>query len=451
MTARKKNLVPLFGVAFIVAILSTGVFYGLFVGKLNSASTPTAGIGKVWVAAKALDRGSVMKPEDLQEINWPQPPLPAGAVTKLDDLAGKTLVEPIAAHELISYSHIASPKGGPLESGGIGIPQGQRAVSLQVQDSSGVVALLKPGHRIDIQVVGVSPGAGVQEPQIRTMLENVQVLTVGRDTLRGSSQIITVLASPREVTLLGLADSTAKVRIALRNPIDQQQENPGSISLSGLFRATAPNAILPPRNLLKAAPVSNAVPRQPAPSQRQVQLLVRVTGAKWEQLSPHILDPGNSNPGETLQVASFRPNESLDTALAGLETVASSRLTSAKGRETGLRWTQWERLTSEPSDPGCGLDIQFSPRIEPDGRVRVRVQPEVTWQKANGRGSRRLNTEVDVADGQSFLVRGFAAASDLPLLWEKLFAHASRETAARELIVVVTPRVMAPAYGPASD
>ena len=34
----KKNLVPLLGIAFVVAIISTGIFYGLFVGKLKSAT-----------------------------------------------------------------------------------------------------------------------------------------------------------------------------------------------------------------------------------------------------------------------------------------------------------------------------------------------------------------------------------------------------------------------------
>ena len=33
---KKNNLVKLLGIAFVVAIISTGVFYGLFVSKLSS-------------------------------------------------------------------------------------------------------------------------------------------------------------------------------------------------------------------------------------------------------------------------------------------------------------------------------------------------------------------------------------------------------------------------------
>ena len=58
----KKNLVPLLGIAFVVAIISTGIFYGLFVGKLKSASVPSQSIV---VAARNLDRGTALQAADV--------------------------------------------------------------------------------------------------------------------------------------------------------------------------------------------------------------------------------------------------------------------------------------------------------------------------------------------------------------------------------------------------
>ncbi|MBI4910806.1 MAG: Flp pilus assembly protein CpaB [Acidobacteria bacterium] len=435
--ARKKNLVPLFGVAFVVAIISTGVFYGLFVGKLNSASPSAASGGRVWVAEHAMAAGTVLKTENLKEINWPVSPLPAGVVAKLEEATAKTLVEPMAANQVLFHSHIAAAHGGSTESGGMGIPQGKRAVSLQVQDSAGVVAMLKPGHRVDVQVVGTSPGAQIQEPVIRTFLENMTVLTVPKDTgSRGGSQIVTVLASPREATLLGLADSTAKIRIALRNPIDQKQENPGTVGLSALFRGAGPVS-MPSMNSKQTPSAVHSGTPTPAqtlaarPVQNQIELLVRVAGAEWEQIAPR-LAPGSQ--ADSLQVVALAKGEPFGS---GVETISISRLATAKGREAGLRWTLSEKTGPDAS---CGLDIQFSPHIEPEGRVRVRVQPEVTFPGANGVNRRRLNTEVDVADGQSFLVRGFAAAADLNVLWERLFSRPAAST--REIIVVVTPQIV---------
>ena len=40
---KKNNLLKLLGIAFVVAIVSTGIFYGLFVNKLSSST----GSGKI--------------------------------------------------------------------------------------------------------------------------------------------------------------------------------------------------------------------------------------------------------------------------------------------------------------------------------------------------------------------------------------------------------------------
>ncbi|MCC6389303.1 MAG: SAF domain-containing protein, partial [Bryobacterales bacterium] len=88
MSTKKKSLVPLFGVAFIVAIVSTGIFYGLFVGKLNSASVATAVSGTILAASKAVPAGSVLKQEDLNSVPWTSAAPPAGLVTKLEDAVG---------------------------------------------------------------------------------------------------------------------------------------------------------------------------------------------------------------------------------------------------------------------------------------------------------------------------------------------------------------------------
>ena len=44
---KKNNMLKLLGIAFVVAILSTGIFYGLFVNKLSSST----GSGKTLVVA----------------------------------------------------------------------------------------------------------------------------------------------------------------------------------------------------------------------------------------------------------------------------------------------------------------------------------------------------------------------------------------------------------------
>ena len=76
---KKNNLLKLLGIALIVAIVSMGIFYGLFVGKLTSSQ----GSGKTLVvAAHALKVGTQLQSTDLKTIPWPVRPIAAGLLRR---------------------------------------------------------------------------------------------------------------------------------------------------------------------------------------------------------------------------------------------------------------------------------------------------------------------------------------------------------------------------------
>jgi Flp pilus assembly protein CpaB len=164
----KKNLISLFGVAFVVALMATGVFYGLVAGKFASS----------------------------QQVVPPQNP----AATP----------EP---------SHV-----------GASIPNGMRAVSIHVSDSTGIMQVLKPGSRVDVQVVA----ARGPEPELRTMVQNVEVWTIPNPD--GGRPVVNLLVKPLEADLLALADSTARVRLTLRNPRDEQEQSSPAVRLGSSMR-----------------------------------------------------------------------------------------------------------------------------------------------------------------------------------------------------------------------
>src|SRR3954469_16583621 len=82
----KRNFIPLLAVAFVVAIASTGIFYGLFVGKLKSAPAQT-----VVVAAKPLKPGVVISKSDLTTMGWASPQVPKGMYDTSDRVVGQTV------------------------------------------------------------------------------------------------------------------------------------------------------------------------------------------------------------------------------------------------------------------------------------------------------------------------------------------------------------------------
>ena len=113
-----------------------------------------------------------------------------------------------------------------------------------------------------------------------------------------------------------------------------------------------------------------------------------------------------------------------------------------------------------------GIRLNFIPTITPRGTIRLQVAPEVSALdytheveisgfEVPGITSRKVNTEVELADGQSFIIGGLLDKSitdtfqkipflgDIPILG-KLFQSESKTKNDTELIVVVTPEVVAP-------
>jgi Flp pilus assembly protein CpaB len=231
---KKNSMLKLLGIALVVAIISTGVFYGLFVNKLSS----NAGSGKTLVvAAKEIKAGRVLAAEDLKTIPWPADELPKGASETIPQVAGKTVIDALSEGEPILDSRLASSAG----TAGANIPTGMRAVSVHVTDSTGVMALLRAGQKVDVQVL-VGKKGSPNEAQLRTAIEGLQVLSVipqPEQSSQGNNlPVVTLLAAPAEADILALADSGARVRLTLRNPLDEGTRTRSPLSLDGVMRTS---------------------------------------------------------------------------------------------------------------------------------------------------------------------------------------------------------------------
>ncbi len=231
---KKDNLLKLLGIAFVVAILSTGVFYGLFVNKLSS----NTGGRTMVIAAKPLKPGTVLESADVKTIPWASEQFPKGTYQSASQIIGTTVFDPIDEGEPVISARLATTRSG----GDAGVPSGLRAVSVHVTDSAGVVALLRAGQKVDVQVVIGRGGLTGVEPAVRTMLENLQVLSV-IPQLEPSSQgqnlpVVTLLAKPGDADMLALADSGARVRLTLRNPLDNDMRTRARLPLGAVMRSS---------------------------------------------------------------------------------------------------------------------------------------------------------------------------------------------------------------------
>jgi pilus assembly protein CpaB len=230
---KKNNLLKLLGIAFVVAIVATGVFYGLFVNKLSS----NTGGKLLVVAARSLKSGTVLQAADVKTIPWASDQAPAGTYGGVDQVVGNTVFDPIGEGELVLATRLATAQSG----GGAGVPSGMRAVSVHVTDSTGVLALLRAGQKVDVQVV-VARANATGDTAVRTALEDLKVLSVipqpEANSQGQSLPVVTLLAKPTEADVLALADSGARVRLTLRNPLDDEKRTRAPLSLPAVMRSS---------------------------------------------------------------------------------------------------------------------------------------------------------------------------------------------------------------------
>jgi Flp pilus assembly protein CpaB len=422
----KKNMFPLLGIAFVVAIVSTGVFYGLFAGKLRS-SVPDGPGQMVVVASRNLERGALLQPSDVTAAAIHSQIAIKGSYAKVGQVTGQKLLEAVQKGEPITERSLAFKAAD-------GIPNGMRAISIRVSDSAGLAPSIKAGTKVDLQAFLGRDG----QVELRTILQDVQVLGVQPPGAENAPAIVTVLARPQDADQIALADSGAHIRVTLRNPDDGNVGPSRPVLLSALFSGSgqpitgsAPIAA-PPRVAQSAGALVQAVtPPAPPP----VYLTIQVLGASpaaYKELAARLLDP---RPAESLQVVPFQTGTDtgelirLLAAKQDLEVVATQRLSL-----TAVRPAVW--------NAGAGA-CQFRIQFQSTPQTTLRVQPEWSWSHPGGTESRRFDSVVP--GGRNFLVRGlFSDKADRAALDAIFPGHA---WATRDLIVLVSSQNQAIAAG----
>lgn len=382
----KRNMVPLLGIAFVVAIISTGVFYGLFAGKLRSSSDlPGRGIV---VAARDLNRGTVLQPSDLRvsEVHG----VLEGAFSKPEQAAGATLLTAMKANEPLLEERVSLPVSGSASAAGP-VPAGMRAVTMHIFQSESLLNLLRPGSRVDLQAVTERNGSA----ELRTVLDNVQVLAVSSldaSGSRGGGSIVTVLIRAEDTDMVALADSGSRIRVALRNPLDDATSRHNALALTTLFSGSGK------QDQREGEPSGSAnAAAWDHPIQLHVQAFSASDGA-LEELQTHSSPVGADH---SWRVAAFDSGYDAAKLIHSLEqkheveVVSSERLMAGLGRPISYR----------AGPKRYQLRVQFAPEWLSAGKLALRVKPQVGVPGAPEVAT--INYDIGLQDTSSFLLQGF--------------------------------------------
>lgn len=412
----KKTMVPLLAIAFIVAIISTGLFYGLFARKLSGGSNHLPKQNVV-VAARPLPRGAVLTSSDVEVAEIRGSTVFRNSFNKPEQVIGATVLDSFSPNQALTKSSLLLING----SDGGTVPPGMRAVTIHVLESGGVISLLHAGSRVDIQAISDRNSVpGETHTALRTIFQNVEVLSVSALSeqvgLRFSAPPVTVLVRAEDSDALAVADTGARLRVALRNRLDESSADRISV--------TWPQSA--PKRMVQAA--SAGTVSKPAGGLLLLARVVAVNAKGAERFSAYF-PPGLNQ--STLNVTRFRSQadaESLVRELASehdLDIVASLPL-------------RFERRRSVLLPGGSGLRLSLSIHAErtsgvlADTHTVLRVQPLVSWPDGQGVATRSVTADLPMPFETGFLISGIP--EDRP----------QGKTDKGQLMVIVTPLPQTP-------
>src|ERR1700722_13059645 len=221
--------------ALLVSLLISGLFT-FWLSRRVKATHVAAPQKRMIVGAKeAVEAGQLLKPENLRLIEWPVSP--AGSVVKIEDVADRIVLFPVAKDQPILTSYLAPPGVGSGLTAKI--PSGMRAISVRSDEVVGVAGFLLPGTHVHVLLTYHSDKS--PDSRTATVLQDVVVVAAGqqiRPDPEGKptsvNNVVTLLLTPADSEKLVLATNLGAIRFVLRNGADTGLASSSSVGLDEL-------------------------------------------------------------------------------------------------------------------------------------------------------------------------------------------------------------------------
>jgi len=196
---------------------------------------------------------------------WHQATPPVGSFRNVQELVGRVTAASFTPGELITENKL-TPKGTVPGITAMLSPD-KRAMTVKVDEASGVAGFLSPGDRVDV-VVTVDKGQYDKDPVSKILFQGLKVLGTGQkmESRPGDKpQIVptvTLEVSPEEGEGLALATQEGRISLALRGRGNQQLVETKGMDTARLFGKPAkPNKPAPPTR--RTVEVIRGVQREP--------------------------------------------------------------------------------------------------------------------------------------------------------------------------------------------
>ena len=214
------GLAVLFGV---LAVMLANKWMSGQVSDQGGMGRDPIALAKVVIATENVEIGAPLTGKNLALADWPRANIPKGAFEQITDVEGRVAVTRLTAGQPILAAELAAPGSG---AGLVALlPEGARAISIRVDDVSGVSGFVLPNTFVD--VISIETQGGREVATI--ILEMVRVLAIAQETQseEGKAKVVntvTLQLSPEEATKLALKVRQGSIHLTLRSPLEQPRE-----------------------------------------------------------------------------------------------------------------------------------------------------------------------------------------------------------------------------------
>lgn len=240
--------------------------------EASRQTAPSAGTVDVVVASDTIPVGTRIGEAQVKVVAWPEKLVPEGSISDPKSVLNQVAKVTIEKNQPLSSSQFVGQNAEVLP---MMIPDGMRAMSVRVDDVTGVSGFITPNSRVDVLVAGSPGGEGNEGQRSKLVLQGIRVLAIGKSITQQQDKpvevpTVTLLVSPEDAERLTLATKYEPVRLALRNYSDDLMVGTPGLSTATLFGT-------PERKVVASAPQAGPPPPPPGqPPRRRPRYSVEV-------------------------------------------------------------------------------------------------------------------------------------------------------------------------------
>jgi len=221
------------GIAVVAGLLATFGIQRYVAHKTYVAPVST---GQVAVATADLSPGIALAAGSVKIVSWPRELIPPQSASTLQQVEGRVAVTPISNGEPVLFSKLA-PVGTAAGLSSL-LDESKRALTVRVDDVSGVAGFVHPRDKVDI-LVDMKMQSGTDSFS-KTILQNITVMTIGQTWEQKENKpvvvnTVTLEVTPEQAEILNLASSEGKIRLALRGRRKETIVETTGVASSQLF------------------------------------------------------------------------------------------------------------------------------------------------------------------------------------------------------------------------